>query len=133
MLTAYPRSEDAEALTAARKVSWLDLLNPTEEERASVESKYGLKLPSREELSEVELSSRISESDGVLYLSIPTITHVKALDQPPSPVGFVLSRDLLVTTHYTPLRSKRWRRNSPGRMGARVSKRSVHSLMRWSI
>ena len=105
MLSAYPRSEDAEATTAARKVSWLDLLNPTEEERASVESKYGLQLPSREELSEVELSSRISESDGVLYLSIPTITHVKALDQPPSPVGFVLSSDLLVTIHYTPLRS----------------------------
>ena len=105
MLTAYPRSEDAATLSAARKVWWLDLLNPTEEERASVESKYGLKLPSREELSEVELSSRISESDGVLYLSIPTITNVKALDQPPSPVGFVLSRDLLVTTHYTPLRS----------------------------
>src|SRR5690348_11398271 len=105
MLTAYPRSEDAEALTGARKVSWLDLLNPTEDERAGVESKYGLQLPSREELSEVELSSRISESDGVLYLSIPAITHVKAFDQPPSPVGFVLSRDLLLTIHYTPLRS----------------------------
>ena len=40
MLTTYPGSEDAAALPATGKVSWLDLLNPTDEERAGVESKY---------------------------------------------------------------------------------------------
>jgi magnesium transporter len=105
MLTAYPASMDADASPAARHVSWIDLLSPTNEERASVESRYGLKLPSREDLSEVESSSRVSEENGVLFLSMPIVSHASALDQPPSPLGFVLSKDLLVTIRYTQLRS----------------------------
>ncbi len=105
MLTAYPASEHAEASPPAHEVSWLDLLNPTNEEKASVESRYGLKLPSRQELSEVESSSRVSEQNGVLFLSMPIVSSANALEQPPSPVGFVLSKDLLVTIRYTQLRS----------------------------
>ena len=97
MLTAYPASGHAEASPAARDVSWLDIVNPTNEEEASVESRYGLKLPSRQELSEVELSSRVSEKDGVLFLNMPTVSHMSRLDEAPSPVGFVVSKDLLVT------------------------------------
>jgi magnesium transporter len=105
MLTAYPASGNAPTSPAARAVSWLDLMNPTPDETAGVESRYGLKLPSRRELSEVESSSRVSEENGVLFLSIPTISPASALDQPPSPVGFVLSKDLLVTIRYAQLRS----------------------------
>jgi len=106
MLTAYPASSGrADASPAALGVSWLDLLNPTDEERAGVESRYGLRLPSRQELSEVESSSRVSEKSGVLFLSMPIVAHANALDEPPSPVGFVLSKDLLVTIRYTPLLS----------------------------
>jgi magnesium transporter len=116
MLTAYPASaptfpfraskegKGADA-QAAPKASWLDLLDPTEDERAAVESKYGLKLPSREELSEVESSSRIAEENGVLFLSIPLVSHGRGVDEPLSPIGFVLSKDVLVTIRYTQLHS----------------------------
>ena len=100
MLTAYPGSA-----RAAGKVSWVDLLDPTPQERASVERDYRLKLPSREALSEVESSSRISEDDGVLFLSIPFISRAQAVDEAPSPIGFVLSKDVLVTIRYTQLHS----------------------------
>jgi len=43
-------------------------------------------------LSEVELSSRVSEDNGVLFLNMPAVTHLSALEQAPSPVGFVLSK-----------------------------------------
>jgi magnesium transporter len=104
MLTAYPAFAHAEA-SAARKVSWLDLLDPKPEERSIVESDYGLKLPSREDLSEVESSSRIAEENGVLFLSMPIVSHARALEDAPSPIGFVLSKDVLVTIRYTQLRS----------------------------
>jgi magnesium transporter len=116
MLTAYPAA--APTLPSApsgggkgggahpqRKVSWIDLVDPTKEERDSVETKYGLELPSREELSEVESSSRIAEANGVLFLSIPIVSHAHAVEEAPSPVGFVLSKDVLVTIRYTQLRS----------------------------
>jgi magnesium transporter len=99
MLNAHPASPHA------RKVSWLDLLDPTPDERAIVESDYGLKLPSREDLSEVESSSRISEENGVLFMSVPIASHDHAGDEAPSPIGFVLSKDVLVTIRYAPSRS----------------------------
>jgi magnesium transporter len=104
MLTAYPALAHAEA-HAASKASWLDLLDPTPEERSIVESDYGLRLPSREDLSEVESSSRIAEENGALFLSMPIVSHARALEDAPSPIGFVLSKDVLVTIRYTPLRS----------------------------
>jgi magnesium transporter len=105
MLTAHPASGHAEASATARRVSWLDLLNPSNEERAKVESTFGLRLPSRQELSEVESSSRVSEVSGVLFMSLPIVAHAGTLDEPPSPLGFVLSKAVLATIRYTPLRS----------------------------
>ena len=105
MLTEYPCSEHAQVSPSPRKVSWIDLLRPTDGEGASVESRYGLKLPSRQDLSEVESSSRASEKNGVLFLNMPTVSRMSGLDEAPSPVGFALSKDLLVTIRYTDLRS----------------------------
>ena len=105
MLTTYPTSGHAMGSPGVRDVSWLDLLNPTDEEKADVESRYGLRLPSRQELSEVESSSRVYEENGVLYLSMPIVAHARALDQAPSPLGFVLSKDVLITIRYTKLHS----------------------------
>jgi magnesium transporter len=104
MLTAHPPFTHAEA-HAAQKVSWLDLLAPTPDEQATVEADYGLRLPSREDLSEVESSSRISEENGVLFMSIPVASHGHAGDEAPSPIGFVLSKKVLVTIRYAPSRS----------------------------
>jgi magnesium transporter len=83
----------------------VDLHDPTDAEKASVEGKYGFCLPSRRELSEIESSSRISEANGVLYLSMPIVAYAGTIEQPPSPLGFVLSKDVLVTIRYTQLRS----------------------------
>jgi Mg2+ and Co2+ transporter CorA len=131
MLTAYPALPPAEALHAARAVLWFDLLDPTTEEKASVESKLGRELPSREELSEVESSSHISEERGVLFLSMPIVSRAGAMEEAPSPIGFVLSKDVLVTILFTQLRSfdkeaARFSKNDR----ARASKRSPRSWTR---
>lgn len=84
MLTAYPAAPDTTS-PAQRTSSWVDLLDPTDAEKASIEGKYGFRLPSRRELSEIESSSRISEENGVLYLSMPIVAYAGALDQAPRP------------------------------------------------
>ena len=96
MLTAYPTIEAARALPTGSMGSWIDLLNPTNDERTEVKNKFGLRLPSREELSEVKSSSRLSEKDGTLFLSMPIVANADDLDDDPSPIGFVLSREVLV-------------------------------------
>lgn len=105
MLTTYPTPDHKARSPGVRDVSWLDLLNPTDEEKADVESRCGLTLPTRQELSEVESSSRVSEEKGVLFLSMPIVAHARALDQAPSPLGFVLSKGFLITIRYTKLHS----------------------------
>src|ERR1041385_4774149 len=53
------------------KVIWLDLLNPTEDEKAFVENRAGLRVPSFEALSEIESSSRRIVDHGGLSLTMP--------------------------------------------------------------
>jgi magnesium transporter len=101
MLTTYPTVQDLKAGNG----TWIDLLNPTNDEVARVESALHLKLPSQEELSEIESSSRLSEKAGVLFLSMPVVANAHDLEEDPSPLGFVLSEEFLVTIRYTRLRS----------------------------
>jgi magnesium transporter len=103
MLTVHPASPKAKA--GAARPAWLDLVDPTPDEQSIVESDFGFKLPSRDDLSEVESSSRIAEENGVLFMSVPIASHGRAFDEAPSPIGFVLSKDVLVTIRYSPSRS----------------------------
>jgi len=105
MLTTYPPAPHPAAALADGEVAWIDLLQPTVDERNVVQGRYDLELPSREELSEVELSSRVSEEHGVLYLNMPVISPAHGIDEGASPLGFILSKRVLVTIRYTSLRS----------------------------
>src|SRR5437868_13565433 len=84
-------------------IVWIDLLNPEASETAFVEKTTGLAVPSLDELSEIESSSRLRARDGALYLSAPLIYRPDP-DQPLStPVGFVLTRDRLITVRFAEL------------------------------
>jgi magnesium transporter len=84
-------------------VIWIDLLDPTEEERDFVESRAKVRVPSKEALSEIEATSRLIVERGVLYLSTPIVARGDSPDAYLSPAGFVLSPKLLVTIRYAEL------------------------------
>jgi magnesium transporter len=102
MLTTYPVDMRLPATQGAKPI-WLDLFEPTDEERTQVEQATGFKLPSRDQLSEVESSSRVYAVDDVLYLSMPLLAHIEQGEDFPTPLGFVLSAQTLVTIRYTHL------------------------------
>ncbi|GJE57503.1 MULTISPECIES: magnesium transporter CorA family protein [Methylobacterium] len=84
---------------------WIDLLDPTEEEARQVEAATGLRVPSRAALSEVESSSRLRRlKSGGLSLSSPMITFDRT-DLALKPLGFVLTKEHLVTIRFADLRS----------------------------
>jgi magnesium transporter len=84
-------------------VVWIDLVNPDAAEIAFVEGATGLHVPSKDELSEIESSSRLRSRDGSLYLSTPLIYRTQS-DLPLStPVGFVLTPDRLITVRFEKL------------------------------
>jgi len=98
MLAAYPKQTQTQEELHPAAV-WIDLLNPTEDEERLVAAATGLHVPTRAELSEIETSSRLQRRSGAFILSLPTAPA----GQPPSPVGFVLSREHLLTVRFTPL------------------------------
>src|SRR5437764_274052 len=57
---------------------WIDLLNPTDDERRQVEQATKLRLPTREEIEEIESSSRVFREGAASYLSTPVPESVDA-------------------------------------------------------
>jgi magnesium transporter len=103
MRNSYPATAArAEVSTPA---FWVDLLEPTAEEITAVEREYGLRLPSRAQLDEIETSSRLRVEGKTLYLSMPATAPFKEPEGGPSPIGFVLTPDVLVTLRYIELHS----------------------------
>ena len=97
--TAPPRAvrpRDEEAI-------WLDLLEPTPAELAEAGRAGGLALPSREQVAEIESSSRLQAEGDVLTLSTPVISRTEGMLPSPSPLGFVLSPTRLVTLRWARL------------------------------
>jgi magnesium transporter len=80
--------------------TWIDLEEPTREEEALVERCIEVDVPTQDEMSEIEPSSRLYEKAGALYMTINALRGVEE-DQPTTtPIGFVLARKHLVTIRY---------------------------------
>jgi magnesium transporter len=84
---------------ALREAVWIDLLSATEDETRRVAEVTGLQVPTKDDLREIESSSRLSVANGVLTLSLPLVSRLDG-DPQPVPGGFVLSRESLITIRF---------------------------------
>jgi len=81
---------------------WLDLIDPSGEEVERATRITGLRIPTREQLDEIESSSRLMMEGDVFYLSTPLVRrHEEDGTSDVTPIGFVLSRDRLITVRFT--------------------------------
>ena len=102
MLELYSRQGDSRTgRAAAAQPVWVDLHDPTEEERARVEREFGIRVPSRAELEEIESSSRLRVEHEHLYLSMPLSAENDPAASAPVPLGFILSPEVLVTVRFS--------------------------------
>jgi magnesium transporter len=81
-------------------IIWIDLLNPTLQEKEFVESRTGVRVPSLEALSEIESSSRLIVERGTIYLSTPVVAYADTADAALSPLGLILTEQVLVTVRF---------------------------------
>ncbi|ANY83044.1 magnesium transporter (plasmid) [Microvirga ossetica] len=107
MLTIY-RDEagsvrESASLELPSEVIWIDLLDPSDEEKTFVESRTHIQVPSIDALSEIEASSRLQVDRGVIYLSMPILARSDTPEAFLSPVGFILSPTVLVTVRFAKL------------------------------
>ncbi|HWY60886.1 MAG TPA: magnesium transporter CorA family protein [Rhizomicrobium sp.] len=94
MLNVYPSDG---------KPVWVDLWNPSREEIDKACTDYGLNIPPREQLEEIEFSSRLQYEDGIFTLSVPVTPHYLGEEDVTSPLGFVLNEEVLVTVRFARL------------------------------
>src|SRR3984957_6149527 len=90
-----------EASSRSTNPFWIDLLNPTSEDRARMAAGYGIKVPLRESLQEIETSSRLRAEGALLSVSMPLALEDEAAGFAPVPLGFIISSELLVTVRYS--------------------------------
>ncbi|WP_102958705.1 magnesium transporter CorA family protein [Mangrovicella endophytica] len=80
---------------------WLDLISPTLEEEQMVERACGIAVPTREEMREIEVSSRLYSEDGADFMTASVIFGLDDGTPGFAPVTFILAGKRLVTLRYT--------------------------------
>ena len=79
---------------------WLDLIDPGEDERNHAAHLLGMRLPTREETSALELSSRLTASETAIRVNIPWFVRAEGRHGSSTPLGIVLTPELLATVRY---------------------------------
>jgi magnesium transporter len=79
---------------------WIDLFEPTTEEIARVQSALGLELPTRSEMQEIEVSSRLYQESGALFMTATMIYRANTAFPESTAVTFVLTSGNLLTIRY---------------------------------
>lgn len=79
---------------------FLDLLNPTRAEELEAEQWLEYQLPTREEMQEIEESSRLYTEKGALYMTAWVPVGLDTPDPDTSAITFVVSPDALTTVRY---------------------------------
>ncbi|MGV2127516.1 magnesium transporter CorA family protein [Agrobacterium vitis] len=83
-----------------KDVLWLDLLNPDRTEEALAERLLGLPLPTRDDLKDIEPSSRLYMDDHGVYMTASLICKAESDLPHLADVAFILGGGRLVTVRY---------------------------------
>ncbi len=107
MLNAYARPSGAielipiDAATVPDTVLWIDMLEPSPEEEDLVERLLGIDVPTREEMGEIELSSRLYHEGAAAFMTAMILSRVDSDAPLLLPVTFILAGNCLVTVRYS--------------------------------
>jgi magnesium transporter len=100
---AFYVAEDFDQL-ALEEAVWLDLYHPTADEERFLEDALGFKLPTREEMKDIEPSSRMYTEEGVHYMTAGILFNGDTDAPQTTDVSFILHGHLLVTVRYADLK-----------------------------
>jgi magnesium transporter len=79
---------------------WFDLVTPTMAEDRLLEAALGIAIPTREEMQEIEISSRLYVENGARYMTATLMCQSETATPKTTPVTFILAGHRLVTVRY---------------------------------
>ncbi len=80
--------------------AWIDLIDPSREQELAAEKALGVQLPTREEMAEIEVSSRLYQEDGAHFMTAFVLVGADGEDPALAPITFVLAGGRLATIRY---------------------------------
>ena len=83
--------------------NWIDVCEPTAEDMAFLATVMRVRFPSRQDLEEIESSSRLASEGETLIMSLPALIKDEVGYPTSTPVGLVLAHDRLVTLRFARL------------------------------
>ena len=83
-----------------RDALWIDLEAPDRAEEDAVEAACNVGIPTREDMQEIEVSSRFYREGEALFLTVQVLETQSERDTEIGPVTFVLLPDRLISVHY---------------------------------
>jgi magnesium transporter len=90
----------AEQAALPEQAVWIDLFNPTIPEDKAVERLAGIAVPTREDMQEIEISSRLYIESGARYMTATLMCHSDSDSPKTTAVTFILAGHRLVTVRY---------------------------------
>ncbi len=108
MLKLYLMKNDTIEAVSAEEVKdhlsqlvWVDLFSPTSDEEHFVEELLATSIPTRDEMQEIELSSRLYQKSGSVYATATIVTQADTPEPETHDITFVLSNQCLITIRYS--------------------------------
>jgi magnesium transporter len=98
--TALDRVQVAHGSPVPDSAVWFDLVNPTLTEDKLVERHLGIAVPTREEMQEIEVTSRLYVENGARYMTATLMCQSDTETPKTTPVTFILSGHRLITVRY---------------------------------
>jgi magnesium transporter len=91
---------ESEATEIPDAAVWFDLVKPTKHEDNLVERKLGIAVPTREEMQEIEVTSRLYVENGARYMTATLMCQSETDAPKTTAVTFILSGHRLITVRY---------------------------------
>src|SRR5471032_3422230 len=98
--TALRKVEPVDPESLPEASVWIDMVKPTAAEDLAVEKLAGIAVPTREDMQEIEISSRLYVENGARYMTASLMCAADTDSPRITPVTFILSGHRLVTVRY---------------------------------
>jgi magnesium transporter len=118
----------------ADDIVWLDLVEPTPQEDAYVEGLLGIQVPTRDDLKDIEPSSRLYVEKDSVFMTASLVWRADGKDPQLTDVAFILSGSRLITVRYAEPKSFQLfiaslsRLTEPGRDGATLLAKLLETI-----
>jgi magnesium transporter len=91
---------EVDLATLPEAAVWIDLVKPTPDEDHAVERLAGIAVPTREDMQEIEISSRLYIENGARYMTATLMCSSDSENPRTTAVTFILADHRLVTVRY---------------------------------